>query len=71
MACLRFPIAILAVGALVIGFATPAGAQGLQRDPGQNIYAAACASRHYRGTDKAPFGTRGLLADGRPDGLVQ
>ncbi len=71
MAFLPNPRMTFALVALAAGSALPVGAQGLPRDPGQQIFEAACASCHYRGAGKAAFGTRSPLADGNPDGLAQ
>lgn len=35
------------------------------------MFDAACASCHYRGAGKAPFGSRGPMADDSPDELAQ
>lgn len=43
----------------------------LHPDLAARSYDAACSSCHYRGEGRAPFGTRGPLADGSPDELVQ
>lgn len=56
--------------------ATPAAAQQtgitpLHDDLAARSFDAACASCHYRGAGKAPFGTRGPPADSSPDALAQ
>lgn len=51
-----------------------AGAQDLvplRHDLAARVFDAACASCHYRGADRTPFGSRGPLADGSPDELAQ
>lgn len=51
--------------------ATPALAESpLPGDLGATIWGAACASCHYRGAGKPPFGTRGAPADSSPDELL-
>ncbi len=39
-------------------------------DLGATIWGAACASCHYRGAEKLPFGTRGAPGDSSPDELL-
>ena len=43
----------------------------LRYDPGSRLYAAACASCHYRGAARADFGARSPAADSKPDELVE
>jgi len=43
----------------------------LRHDLAARTFDAACASCHYRGADRTPFGTRGPLADSSPDELAQ
>lgn len=43
----------------------------LPDDIGATNFLAACASCHYRGAGRPPFGTRGPDADGSPDELAQ
>ncbi len=66
----------LAVLALLALSAQPLCAQEtaitpLPHDLAARTFAAACSACHYRGADKTPFGTRGPVADGSPDELVQ
>ncbi|MCB6180146.1 cytochrome c [Rhodobacter sp. Har01] len=65
---------ILAGLGLVLLCPLSVGAQDLvplHHDLAARTFAAACASCHYRGADKTPFGTRGPLADGNPDEVTQ
>ena len=43
----------------------------LHPDLAARTFDAACASCHYRGADKLPFGTRGPPAERSPDELAQ
>lgn len=63
-----YPLRLTIAGLLL---AAPALAQPSPVDPGRRIYQAACASCHYRGADRAPFGTRGPPADQSPDELLE
>lgn len=61
---------------LILICATAAQAQDrevvpLHPDLAARSFDAACGSCHYRGEGKAPFGTRGPLADGSPDEVAQ
>lgn len=67
---------LLVAVAVVIASCAPVAAQQadltpLHPDLAARMFDAACASCHYRGADKSPFGSRGPLADGSPDELAQ
>lgn len=71
---MRFCI-LASLGALMI-FSAAASAQDqplvpLHHDLGARTFDAACASCHYRGADRMPFGKRGPTADDSPDELAQ
>jgi nicotinate dehydrogenase subunit B len=66
----------LSVLATALALAGPVLAQDgaltpLRHDLGQRSFDAACSACHYRGAGKAPFGSRGPLADSSPDELTQ
>ena len=63
-------LALLALPALPL-CAQETSLTPLHHDLAARSFDAACAACHYRGEGKTPFGTRGPLADGSPDELVQ
>ncbi len=65
----RFAFAVL-VALTGPALAQDAGITPLHPELGARTYDAACSSCHYRGEGRAPFGSRGPLADDSPDELL-
>lgn len=63
-------LALLALSALPL-CAQETPITPLPHDLAARTFAAACSACHYRGEGKLPFGTRGRVADSKPDELVQ
>lgn len=66
---LRIPLFCMLLASPVA--AQQSGITPLHRDLAARTFDAACASCHYRGADKLPFGTRGPPAESGPDELAQ
>jgi mono/diheme cytochrome c family protein len=65
---------ILAILGLVLPWPVAGVAEDLvplHHDLAARTFDAACASCHYRGAERAPFGSRGPPAEDSPDELVQ